>query len=323
MRRVAIYGRVSTLNDVQDGSYEMQIEYYKRKVELNKDMALVDVYGDHGRSGRQIKGRPEFQRMIKDCEAGKIDLILTKSISRFARNMLECVNTIRHLIELNVEVEFEKESISTLQMQSELFLSIFAAIAQAESVSLGENKKLADKRRHALGKPTYHASYGYKKEENGFGWNVVESEAKRVRLAYYLACNWYRYPDIRKELQKIEDAEGTGKEWNQTPVVYMLNNVSYIGDVLTNKTFRGDSETGLRCFKNNGEVEQYYIKDHHEPIVSRELFAVVQKITESGVLMGYRKNFSAEDKRLMERAKKLAESMGKEFENYGNAKNSN
>lgn len=322
MKHVAIYSRVSTLNDTQDGSFETQIEYYKRKINSSPDMVLYDVYGDHGKSGRQIKGRLEFQRMLADCEKGKIDLILTKSISRFARNMLECVSTIRRLIELDVEVIFEKEALSTKAMHSELFLSIFAAVAQAESISIGENKKLADRKRYAMGIPSYHASYGYKKESGGYKWNIVDNEAKRVRLAFFLACRWVPYPEIRQELQKFEDDENTGKVWNQTPLLYMLTNVSYKGDVITNKTYRSDSENGLRCFKNKGQVEQFYIKGHHEPLVSEEIFDIVQLITKNGTLRGYRKKFKDEEISLMNKARILSDNEWKGYDiNYGDGEN--
>ena len=134
--RVAAYCRVSTTSDTQDGSFEVQCEYYEKLIRSDPNMEFVGVYGDHGKSGRAMRGRKELNRLIKDCEAGKIDLVLTKSISRFARNMLECVEAIRHLKECSVTVRFEKENLDTETMGGELMLGILAIIAQEESNSI-------------------------------------------------------------------------------------------------------------------------------------------------------------------------------------------
>ena len=134
--RTCAYCRVSTASDTQDGSFEVQCEYYERLISSDPEMEFVGVYGDHGKSGRKMYNRTELNRMIKDCEDGKIDLILTKSISRFARNMADCVETVRHLKELGVRVLFEKENLDTDTMTGELILGILATIAQEESISL-------------------------------------------------------------------------------------------------------------------------------------------------------------------------------------------
>lgn len=304
--RVAVYCRVSTNMDTQDGSYETQLSHFKEYVTEHPDMELVDVYGDHGKSGRYIKGRDEFQRMLEDCNAGKIDLILTKSISRFARNMLDCVSTIRELTELGVVVRFEKEGFETSGMYSELMLSILATIAQEESVSLGQNKRVADSHRNKMGCPTYQASYGYKRKRKDYRWYVVEEEANRVRLAFMLACQGNDYSTIRNALQELEDIEETGKVWKQTPVVYMLTNVSYIGSVLTNKCFTTEINGKSRCMKNHGDVDQYYIENHHEPLVSRAIFDVVQELVERRLLYTKRTRYTEDDLDLLDRAKKLA-----------------
>ena len=134
-KRTAAYCRVSTTSDTQDGSFEVQCEYYEKRIKEDPGMELVGVYGDHGKSGRSMRGRKELNRLIKDCEAGKIELVLTKSISRFARNMLECVETIRHLSELGVVVRFEKEGLDTETMGGELKLGILETIEQEEGNS--------------------------------------------------------------------------------------------------------------------------------------------------------------------------------------------
>ena len=137
--RTAAYCRVSTQSDTQDGSFEVQCEYYEKLIKRDPNMEFVGVYGDHGKSGRSMRGRKELNRLIKDCEIGSVDLVLTKSISRFARNLQECVETIRHLKELGVIVRFEKENLDTETMGGELILSILATIAQEESNSISQN----------------------------------------------------------------------------------------------------------------------------------------------------------------------------------------
>lgn len=303
-KRAAVYCRVSTKLDTQDGSFETQICHFTQSI-AREGLVLVDVYGDHGKSGRYMEGRPEFQRMLADCEAGKIDLILTKSISRFARNLLECVAAIRHLTALGVAVRFEKEGFQTDSMYSELLLSILAAMAQEESASLGQNRRLADEHRNRLGTPAFRPSYGYRKQ--GLSWQVCASEAIRVRLAFCLACRGRDYRTIRQALQSVEDGEGTGKVWEQGPVRYLLTNVSYMGDLLTNKCYRADLPGRNPCRKNRGNVDQYYIENHHTPMVSRAVFCAVQQLIARHLLVTGRKNCSPEERQLLEQARILAD----------------
>lgn len=310
--RVAVYCRVSTRLDSQDGSFDTQIRHFTRYVTAHENMVLVGVYGDYGKSGRFIEGRTEFQRMLADCEAGRIDLILTKSISRFARNMLDCVSTIRTLRELGVAVRFEREGFETDGMYSELMLSVLAAIAQEESVSLSHNRKLADAQRNRMGCPCFRTSYGYARIPQTRGqWEIVESEARRVRLAFLLACEGRDYTAIRKALQRLEDQEATGKTWSRGPIVYMLTNVSYIGAVLTNKCYRVEVNGRNCCRRNCGDVDQYFIENHHAPLVSREVFQVVQQLVVGRLLVtGRRKELSDSEVFLLARAGVLA---GREF----------
>lgn len=304
--RVAVYCRVSTRLDSQDGSFDTQIRHFTRYVKAQENMVLVGIYGDYGKSGRFIEGRTEFQRMLADCEAGRIDLILTKSISRFARNMSDCVSTIRALTALGVTVRFEREGFATDGMYSELMLSILAAIAQEESMSLSHNRRLADAQRNRLGTPAFRTSYGYARSAHH--WQIVEPEARRVRLAFLLACEGRDYTAIRKALQQLEDAEGTGKAWSRGPIVYMLTNVSYIGAVLTNKCYRVEVGGRNRCRRNCGDVDQYFIENHHAPLVSREVFQVVQQLIGGHLLAtGRRRELSAAETALLEQAGALAD----------------
>lgn len=305
-KRVAVYCRVSTTNDLQDGSFEMQASYYTSLVNSSPGMVLVGIYGDHGKSGRSIMGRPEFQRMLSDCEAGKIDLILTKSVSRFARNLMECVATIRHLKDLGVEVSFEREGFVTDCQYNEMFLSILAAIAQEESRSLANNIRWSRTRRNRVGEPVDAPSYGYRRMMPGHEWRIEAQEAERVRLAFHMACCGYNYSDIRQALQCLERREHTEKVWNQTAVTYMLTNISYTGDYLTNKNCFIETERGWKHMRNDGYVDQYYIEGHHEPIVSHAVFEAVQVLIERHLLFTGKTRYSDEDVFILEESCRLA-----------------
>ena len=234
-KRTAAYCRVSTTSDTQDGSFEVQCEYYEKRIKEDPGMELVGVYGDHGKSGRSMRGRKELNRLIKDCEAGKIDLVLTKSISRFARNMLECVETIRHLSELGVVVRFEKEGLDTETMGGELMLGILATIAQEESNSIAQNLRWSRQKHIERGQPWDKPRYGYVSVGSEHKWEVVPHEAEVVRRAFYMAGMCHTYGEIAEELTRMEEKQGTGKVWNKTPVVNLLRSNVYLGEYLSNK----------------------------------------------------------------------------------------
>lgn len=275
-KRVAAYCRVSTEMELQEGSFELQMRYYRELVAANPDMELVDVYGDKGKTGRSIAARPAFQRMLIDCEAGKIDMILTKSISRFARNLSECIATLRRLKELGIPVLFEKENINSMEERGELILSIFAAIAQEESNSISQNILWANERRNADGKPHFKPSYGYIKARGDWEWHVNEAQARRVRLAFQMAEQGDSYCDIRQALNAMEYEEKTNLKWTYERLRYLLTNENYTGDYLTNR--RISVRGGKRSMRvNRGERTQYFIEGHHEPLVSRERFETVQE----------------------------------------------
>ena len=194
--RAAAYCRVSTAQELQEDSFELQMETYRKKIESNPDLTLVDVYGDLGRSGTQIKGRNEFQRMMKDCRDGKIDLIYCKSISRFGRNMENVLASIRELQKLHVRVIFEKEGLDTKDQQSEIIFGIMATIAEEESRSIAENLHWGRKARLKKGRPYGEVSYGYR-EKKDHTWVIYEPEAERVRTAFRMALDHHNYTEIR------------------------------------------------------------------------------------------------------------------------------
>lgn len=272
-QRVAAYCRVSTLMDVQDTSYETQREAYLALIQSTPEYQLVDIYGDHGKSGKYMKSRPELQRLLKDCEDGKVDLILTKSISRFARNMKECVATVRHLQELGVAIYFEKEGINSTDTRCELLLSILASIAQEESNSIGQNAKWTRDKYAKAGRPMVLRPYGFKKK--GTEWVIEESQAKRVRLAFDMADRLCTYTEIRTALAELEASEGCKKRWGQNELNRLFKTVAYKGDYLTNTTIPSPTASHGRV-RNRGEHEQYYLEYHHTPIVPRAQFDRVQ-----------------------------------------------
>ena len=303
----AAYCRVSTNSDTQDGSYEVQCAYYKKLIEENPQMKLVGIYGDHGKSGRNIKDRKELNRLIADCEAGKVKLILTKSISRFSRNMVECVDTIRRLTSLGVTVRFEKENISTNSMGGELMLGILATIAEEESHSLSQNMSWSRRKHLERGEPWDVPRYGYVSSGREHKWIPVPHEVEVVRKAFYMAGMCHTIPEIMDELNRMEAEAGSSRVWNRTPLRSMLTSVVYVGDYLSNKQCKIIDENGhSKRVVNRGEVEQILIEGHHEAIVSRELFDAVQNLVEAGLLSARRTRFSQRDEELMEEAMEAA-----------------
>ena len=304
-KRAAAYCRVSTDLEMQEGSFEWQKRHYTELLSGNPDVELVHVYGDEGCSGRYADRRPEFQQMLKDCEDGKIDVIYTKSISRFSRNLADCVTVIRRLKELGIPVIFEKESINSMDSQSELLFYILTIIAQEESNSISQNVKWGIDKRHAEGKPTGKVPYGYRRADADGHWRIEEAEARRVRYAFAQAARGASYQSIREGLDEMEKQEGTGVSWtrNRNRAPLLLRSVSYTGDYITDRYYTALSENGHRYSRRNrGERDQYYLENHHEGIVSKELFERVQTMIRLGLLnsRGYR--LTEERRRVLEDA---------------------
>lgn len=251
-KRAAAYCRVSTSMECQEGSYEIQKNYYANLLANSSDAELVRVYADEG-SGRTTQGRPKFQQMIRDCEAGKIDIIYTKSISRFSRNMLDCVTVVRRLKEMGISVIFERECINTMDRRSELFFHILAIIAEEESMSIGKNLKMGISGLHDKGIPTGRVTYGYRRVNNTGTWRIEESEARRVRYAFNQAAKGICYKDIRAGLDRMEMEENTGVSWskNRKRLTALLRHMAYKGDYMTDCYYTTYGKNGKRYSKLN------------------------------------------------------------------------
>ena len=278
--RVAAYCRVSTLMEEQELSYESQCAYYRQLIEANKDMELVGIYGDHGFSGLHAAKRPEFMRMVQDCVDGKIDLVMVKSISRFSRNTIETQEYIKLLKEHGVRIYFEKEKIYSDNPQCDLILKLLSAAAQEESNSISQTQKWAQEKNNESGYPTRSCCYGYTKAKRQAGekhtWLVDEEKAKRIRLMFELADKGFSNEEITNKLNEYELENGSMSNWTHLQVRNRLQNEAYKGDLLTGKTFSPDLLSRKRI-KNDGQSTQFYIEEHHEAIVSPELFDRVQQ----------------------------------------------
>ena len=276
--RVAAYCRISMDSEGQSTSIELQEAVYKNMIRQNPDWELVDVYADHGVTGTMAKRRPAFQRMIKDCEAGKIDLIITKSLSRFSRNTMDCIYYIRKIQEHGAQIRFEKEKITTGEVCSELLLTILAAFAQEESRSMSENIKWGFRKRFEQGHEKYTSIYGYKKGEDT-DYEIVPEEAKVVRLIYDLYEHGQGTTAIATYLNKqgIPSPREGEKGWDDTRTSYIIRNERYTGDTFMQKYYAKDHLTH-RVMKNKGEVKKYHLENHHAAIIDKRQFDRVQKI---------------------------------------------
>ena len=229
--RVAAYCRVSTDSDEQAGSYETQVTHYKEYIAKNPDWEFVGIYADEGISGINTKKREQFNRMIEDCMAGKIDKVITKSISRFARNTLDCLKYVRLLKDKNIAIIFEKENINTLEASGELLLTIMASLAQQESESLSQNVKLGLQFRYQEGKVQINCNHflGYTKDANG-KIVVDEEEAKVIRRIFREYLEGYTFGDIAKGLEADGILTGGKRtKWHQSTIQGILQNEKYIG----------------------------------------------------------------------------------------------
>ena len=280
--KTAAYCRVSTDKETQDGSYELQVAYFTDLINSNPTMELVGIYGDKGKSGLSKVGRPGLQKLMDDCRAGKIKLILTKSISRFARNMAECAEMIRELKSLGVNIFFEEQNLNSQDERSALVLNIFAAIAEEESHSISQHTLQAHEQHVLEGRPFGQISFGYKNGGDN-RWVINEDEAPMVRKAFQMATEGYCYRDILRVLNGMEKGD---RKWKQQRLKYLLTNVSYKGDYYSHKTVCLVPGQQVR---NNGLRDRFYLTGHHEAIVSPQLFDWVQEIIEKGILNSYKR----------------------------------
>ena len=276
-KRVAAYARVSTDNEEQETSFDAQVDYYTKHIKNNPEWEFVKVYTDEGITATNTKKRDGFNQMVEDALAGKIDLIITKSISRFARNTVDSLVTVRKLKEIGVEIYFEKENIWTLDAKGEVLITIMSSLAQEESRSISENVTWGHRKRFSDGGCSVNYSWflGYDKGENG-EFVVNEEQAKTVKLIYTLFLAGFTPHAICKELMKRGIKSPGGKDnWYQSTVESILTNEKYKGDALLQKYYTKDYLTHKQV-KNNGEIPQYYVEDHHEAIIDNEIFERVQ-----------------------------------------------
>ena len=276
--RVAAYCRVSTDSDEQATSYEAQVEHYTEYIQKNPDWEFAGIYADDGISGTNTKKREEFNRMIDDCKAGNIDMIITKSISRFARNTLDCLKYIRQLKDMNIPVLFEKESINTMDAKGEVLITIMASLAQQESQSLSQNVKMGLQYRYQQGKVqiNHNRFLGYTKDADG---NLVidPEQAETVKRIYREYLEGLSMDKIAAGLERDGILTGAGgKKWHTSTINKILRNEKYIGDALLQKTYTTDFLNKTRV-KNNGLVPQYYVEGDHEAIIPKDIYLQVQE----------------------------------------------
>ena len=279
LEKVAAYCRVSTDSKDQLNSYRTQIGYYTNFIAQHPGWELVDIYADEGITGTSLEKRDEFKRMLQDCRAGKITRILVKSVSRFARNTLELIETTRELKDLGVVVVFEEQGIDTAQMLGEMQLTLLAMAAQEESTSISKNMKWSIQKRMDAG--TYlgnTAPYGYRLEEGQL--KIEETEAAVVRRIFEMRLSGMGQVAITQELNRQGIQPRDGKPWTVYRVRYILSNERYIGDSLFQKKYIADP-LSHKSVRNHGERDQYYIHNTHEGIISRETFQKVQESFQS------------------------------------------
>lgn len=275
LEKVAAYCRVSTDSKDQLNSYHTQIGYYTNYIAQHPGWKLVDIYADEGITGTSLEKRDEFKRMLADCRAGKISRILVKSVSRFARNTLELIETTRGLKDLGVVVVFEEQGIDTAQMLGEMQLTLLAMAAQEESTSISKNMRWSIQKRMDAG--TYlgnTAPYGYRLEDGQL--KIEETEAAVVRRIFEMRLSGMGQVAITQELNRQGIHPRDGKPWTVYRVRYILSNERYIGDSLFQKKYIADP-LSHKSVRNHGERDQYYIHNTHEGIISRENFQKVQE----------------------------------------------
>ena len=276
-KRVAAYCRVSTDSEEQLNSYEAQKSYYTQKIEDSSDWEMAGIYADEGITGTSLKKRTEFKKMITACKRGHIDLIITKSLSRFARNTVDCLETVRLLKANGIGVYFEKENINTLTESSEFLITLFSGFAQAESESLSKNVAWGKAKSAEAGKVTfqYKKMLGYRRGADGQP-EIVPEEAEVIKRIYHRYLDGCTLGQIKRELDadKVPTAQGVDS-WSPAIIHNILTNEKYIGDALLQKTYVTDC-ISKKVKKNQGERAMYYVENNHPAIISREVFDQVR-----------------------------------------------
>ena len=277
-KRVAAYCRVSTDREEQEHSFETQKAMYTEMIMMKPSWQTAGIYADEGITGTVAKKRPGFMKMIEDCRKGKIDMIVTKSVSRFSRNNLDCLMYVRELKQLGIPIIFEKEGINTIQVSSELLLTLFGALSQAESESISMNVKLGIRQSLKNGNVrfSYKTFLGYRKGVDGQP-EIVPEQADIVRRIYNDFLAGATYLEIAKRLtEEHVPTMGGGNRWFSERIKSILKNEKYKGDALLQKTYITDP-ISKRVKKNNGELPMYYVENSHPAIIERRIFDRVQE----------------------------------------------
>ena len=271
-RRVAAYARVSCGKDAMLHSLAAQIDYYRDFIQNNSDWDFAGVYADEAKTGTK-EDREQFQRLLADCRAGAIDMVVTKSISRFARNTVTLLETVRELKALGVEVWFEEQNIYTLSADGEMVLTLLASFAQAKSLSCSDNCKWRIRKGFEMGRSNSCTMLGYRLVDGVF--SLVPEEAEIVRRIFDLYLSGLGTQKICKILNEDGIPTRLGREWHPSTIRTILENEKYAGDLLLQKTFRLD-HLSKKQMVNTGQLPQFYVEDDHEAIISREYFSAVQ-----------------------------------------------
>jgi len=275
--KVCAYVRVSTDSDDQMNSYRMQLQHYQNYIQSNDKWIFVDIYADEGVSGRSLKNRDEFKRMFNDCRSNKIDRILVKSVSRFARNTQDSLEAVRELKELGITIYFEKENIDTAKATDEFLFTLFSQIAQEESVSHSNNMKRSYKARMEQGKfITTKAPFGYEYQDATLVINQEEADIVRYIFENYI--NGKSKHEIAQHITKMKFLTSNyNEEWKYRTISRILKNEKYVGDALTQQTFATDTIPPKRV-ENKGQKPKYYAKNSHKAIIDRETFERAQQL---------------------------------------------
>lgn len=287
--RVAAYCRISTEEEnEEEGSYAAQRLFFQNAISDHPDWENAGVFGDYARTGTTIRGRKDFQRMLKKAEEGKIDYILTKSISRFSRSATDTMLSLRKLTQLGVGVYFLEQGIDTLGGYGELILAALSSIAEMESESISENTKQSLDAMNAKGTPLRKTRCGYRR--NGLDWVIDPEEAIRVKLGFLMAANGFTFKQIAGRLNELDGVDEYSRGWDTAKIKNMLMSETYTGDILTNQWTMVSGEDGKRIVRNDGIDDKYMIEYHHDPLVGRELWERINQMVENKELAG-QKNF--------------------------------
>ena len=273
---VAAYCRVSTDSEEQLDSYKAQMEYYTDAIAKNPKWRFVGIYADDGITGLQAKKRDQFLKMIRDCERGKIDLILTKSVARFARNTVDSLKYVRKLREKGIGVYFEEQSLNSLKADSEVFIGIHSVFAQSESETISANVKWGIRQRMQSGTFAFRYNLlGYKKGDEGEP-EIVPEEAEIIKTIYSMYLDGKSLESIKIHLEENHIPTARGKDvWSKEHIKNILTNERYVGDMLLQKTYIENCLT-KKCKRNNGELPKYLVSNNHPAIIDRETFKLVQ-----------------------------------------------